>query len=131
MRSYIGLIHKDADSDFGVSFPDFPGVATAGTSLDDARHMAEEALALHIEGMAEDGEAIPEPASLDQVMKDVTNRDGVAILVAVKTEAAKAIRVNVTLPEDILERIDRLASSRGLTRSAFLAMAAKRELEAA
>ena len=89
MRSYIGLIHKDADSDFGVSFPDFPGVATAGTSLDDARHMAEEALALHIEGMAEDGEAIPEPASLDQVMKDVTNRDGVAILVAVKTEAGR------------------------------------------
>src|SRR5271170_3201260 len=44
---YIGLIHKDADSDFGVSFPDLPGVVTAGTSLDDARLMAEEALALH------------------------------------------------------------------------------------
>ena len=25
MRQYIGLIHKEADSDFGVSFPDFPG----------------------------------------------------------------------------------------------------------
>src|ERR1019366_9905965 len=37
MRYYIGLIHKDADSDYGVSFPDFPGVATAGTSLDDAQ----------------------------------------------------------------------------------------------
>ncbi|TIV05731.1 MAG: CopG family transcriptional regulator, partial [Mesorhizobium sp.] len=37
MRHYIGLIHKDADSDFGVSFPDFPGVITAGTSLDEAR----------------------------------------------------------------------------------------------
>jgi predicted RNase H-like HicB family nuclease len=45
MRYYIGLIHKEADSDYGVSFPDFPGVATAGKSLDDAQAMAEEALA--------------------------------------------------------------------------------------
>jgi predicted RNase H-like HicB family nuclease len=37
MRNYIGLIHKDADSDYGVSFPDFPGLVTAGTDLDDAR----------------------------------------------------------------------------------------------
>ena len=43
MRNYIGVIHKEADSDFGVSFPDFPGVVTAGKSFDDARAMAEEA----------------------------------------------------------------------------------------
>ncbi|TIQ73651.1 MAG: CopG family transcriptional regulator, partial [Mesorhizobium sp.] len=81
MKQYIGLIHKDTDSDFGVSFPDFPGVVTAGTDLDDARAMAEEALAFHIEGLVEDGEAIPEPSSLEDVMDDADNRDGVAILV--------------------------------------------------
>jgi hypothetical protein len=43
-----------------VSFPDFPGVVTAGKSLDDARAMAEEALAFHIEGMLADGEVVPE-----------------------------------------------------------------------
>ena len=59
MPSYIELIHKDANSDFGVSFPDFSGVITAGVTLDDARAMAEEALALHVEGMVADGEAIP------------------------------------------------------------------------
>jgi predicted DNA binding CopG/RHH family protein len=56
---------------------------------------------------------------------------GVAIRVAVKPEAPKCIRVNVTLPEDILERVDKSATSRGLTRSAFLTRAAKRELETA
>ena len=131
MRQYIGLIHKQADSDYGVSFPDFPGVVTAGTSLDDARSMAEEALTLHVEGLLEDKEAIPEPSSLDEVMSDPDNRDAVAILVAVKTEAPKCIRVNVTLPEDILEKIDRQANRQGLTRSAFLARAAQRELDAA
>lgn len=129
MRNYIGLIHKDADSDFGVSFPDFPGVVTAGTSLDDARAMAEEALALHIDGLVADGEAIPEPSSLDAVMADPENKEGVAILVALKTEAKKSVRVNVTLPEDVLQQIDAFAEAHGLTRSGFLAKAAKREMD--
>ena len=51
MSQYIGLIHKDADSDYGVSFPDFPGAVTAGSTLDEARAMAEEALPFHIDGM--------------------------------------------------------------------------------
>lgn len=129
MRYYIGLIHKDAGSDYGVSFPDFPGVATAGKSLDDAQSMAEEALALHVDGLVEDGEPLPEPSTLDAVMDRPGSKGGVAIRVAVKTEAAKYIRVNISLPEDILERIDKYATSRGLTRSAFLARAAKREIE--
>ena len=132
MGQYIGLIHKEADSHFGVSFPDFPGVATAGTTLDDARAMAEEALAFHIEGLVEDGEAIPEASSLEDVMADPDNRSGVAILVAVKTEAPKVIRINVTLPGDILEQIDKYALAHGLSRSGFLAQAAKKAmLEAA
>jgi predicted RNase H-like HicB family nuclease len=131
MTQYIGVIHKEAGSDFGVSFPDFPGVITAGTSLEDARVMAEEALALHVEGMVEDGQVIPEPSTLDEVMSNPDNKDGVAILVGVKTQASRCIRVNVTLPEDILKRIDRYADQAGLTRSAFLARAAKRELETA
>lgn len=131
--NYIGLIHKDATSDYGVSFPDFPGVVTAGKDLDDARAMAEEALTLHIDGLLEDGEAIPEASSLEEVMSDPDNKDGVAILVAVKTDAAKCVRVNVTLPEDVLAQIDKYAKERGLSRSGFLAQAAKKaiELEAA
>jgi predicted RNase H-like HicB family nuclease len=128
MRHYIGLIHKEADSDFGVSFPDFPGLATAGTTLDDARAMAEEALAFHIEGLVADGDAIPEPASLEEVMTAPENRDSVAILVTVKIEAPKAVRVNITLPQDVLERIDRYAEAHGFTRSGFIARAAKKEL---
>jgi predicted RNase H-like HicB family nuclease len=130
MRQYIGLIHKDSNSDYGVSFPDFPGVVTAGTDLDNARAMAEEALSFHIEGLLQDGEAISEPSTLEEVMSDPANKDGVAILVAVKTDAPKSIRVNVTLPQDILEQIDRYAEERGLSRSGFLARAAKRELQA-
>jgi predicted RNase H-like HicB family nuclease len=129
MRQYIGLIHKDAASDYGVSFPDFPGVVTAGKDLDEARAMADEALALHIEGLIEDGETVPEPSSLDEIMADPENRDGVAILVAVKADVQKTVRVNVTLPADVLAKIDRFAESHGYTRSGFLTQAAKRIIE--
>lgn len=130
MAHYIALIHKDADSDYGVSFPDFPGCISAGGGLDEARAMAAEALALHIEGLVEDGEAIPEPSSLEAVMQDPGNRDGVAILVTAETRA-RAVRVNITLPEDALQAIDAYAEAHGFTRSGFLAQAAKRVIEAA
>jgi predicted RNase H-like HicB family nuclease len=129
MSNYIGLIHKDTDSDYGVSFPDFPGVVTAGGTLDEARRMAEEALAFHVDGMIEDGEAIPEPSSLESVMADEANRDGVAILVGLKTQVARTVRVNITLPEDVLQTIDAFAEANGLSRSGFLARAARREIE--
>ena len=126
MSHYIGLIHKDPDSQFGVSFPDLPGVITAGTTLDDARAMAEEALAFHIQGLIEDGEAVPEASSLDEIMSDPENRSGVAILVSLRHDQPKIVRVNVTFPEDVLEQIDRYAEVHGYTRSGLLAQAAKK-----
>lgn len=130
MAQFIALIHKDADSDYGVHFPDLPGLATAGTTLDEVRAFAEEALALHLEGLAEDGEPIPEPSSLETVMNDPDNRDGVAILVRAETRS-RAVRVNITLPEDALREIDTYAEAHGFTRSGFLAQAARRLMQSA
>ncbi|MER9625018.1 type II toxin-antitoxin system HicB family antitoxin [Mesorhizobium sp. M0222] len=84
MRYYVGLTHKGQESDLGVSFPDFPGVVTAGTGLDEALAMVEEALTFHVEGLLEDGGAIPAPSSLEDVMADKDNRSGFAIMVAWK-----------------------------------------------
>jgi hypothetical protein len=76
--------------------------------------------------LTEDGEVLPEPSTLEEVMSEPDNRTGVAILVSVKTEQPRAVRVNVTLPEDVLERIDRYAEAHGFTRSGLLAQAAKK-----
>jgi predicted RNase H-like HicB family nuclease len=130
MRHYIGLIHKTVGSDYGVSFPDLPGCVTAGATLDEAREMAGEALAMHLEGMAEDGDSLPEPSSLDAIMADKENRDTVAILVEAPPRAAKSVRVNITLPDDVLVEIDRYAEAKGYTRSGFLALAARKAMAA-
>ena len=130
MRNYIALIHKEPDSDYGVSFPDLPGCITAGTSLDDARDMAAEALALHLEGFAADNEPAPEPSSLEAIMADPVNRDGVAIFVPAPLRAPKTVRINISLPEDVLEEVDSYAEANGYNRSGFLAHAAKKAMAA-
>ncbi len=128
MRQYIALIHKEAESDYGVSFPDLPGVVTAGSNLDEARKMAAEALAFHLEGLAEDGEPVPEPSSLDDIMSVKENRDGVAVLIGAPDTEVKSVRINVTMPADVLDQIDRYAEREGFTRSGFLAQAAKKAM---
>ena len=64
---YVAIIHKGPESDFGVSFPDFPGCITAGRTLDEAKALALEALTGHIGVMREAGEPVPAPSTLDKV----------------------------------------------------------------
>ena len=131
MAEYIAFIHKDASSDFGASFPDFPGAITAAATLEELRVQAEEVLAFHIEGMIEDGEPVPDPASLDAITQLPDYRDAVAILAVHAPErSAATVRVNITLPEPVLKRIDRQAAKHGLTRSAFLVRAALKNIDA-
>jgi hypothetical protein len=50
------------------------------------------------------------------------------IAVSYNLEMAKALKVMVSFPDDLLDRIDREADERGTTRSGFLQEAARREL---
>lgn len=71
MRHYIALIHKDADSGYGVSFPDVPGVVATADTLDEALVEAEEALAFAAEGWREDTkQPFPRPRTLEELRKD-------------------------------------------------------------
>jgi len=130
MTTYIAIIHKDPDSDYGVSFPDFPGCVSAGATLEEARAGAAEGLGLHIKGMEEDGETIPKPSKLDDIMKHPDFADGVAVLVDAP-KVTKAIRVNITAPEDVMHAIDAYAEQHGYTRSGFLIQTALEKIRAA
>ncbi|MDO9412256.1 MAG: type II toxin-antitoxin system HicB family antitoxin [Pseudolabrys sp.] len=71
MPHFIALIHKDADSSYGVSFPDVPGVFTAGDSIDEAMTKAAEVLAFAAEDWAAlDGTSFPAPRSIDLLRAD-------------------------------------------------------------
>ena len=124
MACCIALLRKDSGSDYGVEFPDFPGCITAGRTADEARRMAAEALGLHIRGMMEDAEPIPEPSPLDTIMADPANREAIGFLVDAANGSERSVRVNVTLPVDALNAIDRASRNR----SRFLAEAAREKL---
>jgi predicted RNase H-like HicB family nuclease len=125
MTAYIALLRKDQRSDYGVDFPDFPGCITAGRTLEEARRMAEEALAFHVDGMRQDGEPIPPPSPMDVIMTDRRNRNAVAFLVDLPAQSRRAVRINVSLPEDVIQSIDRVSANR----SRFLAEAARERLK--
>jgi hypothetical protein len=95
----------------GISFPDFPGCISAGATLDETLAMGREA-----------------PEGRIAVMADPDYRDGTPVLVPAPVIASRTVRVNITLPEDALRRIDTFAEEHGLTRSGFLVSAAKKAM---
>ena len=130
MANYIAIVHKDPDSDFGVSFPDFPGCITAGRNIDEAKDMAQEAITLHIQGLLEDGGKLPSPSKLEEIMADGDSSDAIAYLVVdVPDTKPRTVRVNITLPEMTLKQIDDAAKRRGMSRSSFLVHAAQNAIQ--
>ncbi len=87
--------------------------------------MASDALLFHVDGMREDGEPISPPSSVDGIMTDPQNRDAIAFLIDLPERSRRAVRINVSLPEDIVQSIDRVAANR----SRFLADAARDRLK--
>jgi predicted RNase H-like HicB family nuclease len=116
---YIAYFHTDDKPGFGVTFPDFPGCVSAGKNLQDARRMAAEALGLHISGMLEDGEKIPEPSTLREVKKDPESKGALIVLIEA-ADVEKTVRINITARESQIAAIDKRAQAARLSRSAYM-----------
>ena len=124
--NYPVVIHKDAASDFGVTVPDLPGCFSAGRTMDEALTNAGEAIAAHVEGLLLDGEPIPEPKRIESHLSNDDYDDGIWAVVTVDFArlAGKARRINITIPERVLSRVDDYAKRTGDSRSGLIAAAA-------
>ena len=122
---YPIVIHKDAESDYGVTVPDLPGCFSAGESMDDALTQAVEAIECHIEGLLMDEEYVPAPSSIETFRMNPDFANGIWALVDVDLSklSGKSKRINITLPERILRTVDLYASTHGTTRSGLIAEA--------
>ncbi len=122
---YPVVIHKDEDSDCGVTVPDLPGCFSAGDTFDDALVQAVEAIECHIEGLLIDEEQIPLLSPIESHQKNPDYANGVWALVTVDFSklSGKAKRINITLPERLVTVMDRYASAHGETRSGLIAQA--------
>jgi predicted RNase H-like HicB family nuclease/predicted transcriptional regulator len=128
----VALIHEE-DGVYGASFPDFAGCTTVASDPEAIFAKAAEVLAFHVEGMVEDGLELPSVRSLAQLRQDAgfcEDAEGAMIAMIPYAPPTRAARINITLEESLLSRVDRAAESEGRTRSGFIADALRERLEA-
>ena len=124
VKLYPVVIHApDVEGgDFGALFPDFPGF-TNGPTVEDVLARASEALEAAFEHLISEGEEPPAPTPVAAIPADM--REGMLCVSLVPVSLpGRSKRVAITLPEDLIERIDATASNR----SRFLAEAAEDRL---
>ncbi|EJF92664.1 type II toxin-antitoxin system HicB family antitoxin [Bartonella tamiae] len=130
MFRYYAIVRKDEGSAFGIEFPDFPCVFSAADEEKDIVAKAIEALQLYFE----DVDQYPQPTSYDALVSRTEIKQSLAegaflINVPLIVNDTEVVRANVTFERGLLNAIDNAAKTRGLSRSAFLANAAKHEIE--
>jgi predicted RNase H-like HicB family nuclease len=128
MKTYFALVHHEPGMAYGVTFPDLPGCFSASDDVEGLIGNACEALALWFE----DAEEVAPSSAADLASRHAGELSAGAFLIAVPrvTTAGKLARVNISLDRGMLDAIDTAATARRLTRSAFLAEAARNEIEA-
>ncbi|MBI5592043.1 MAG: type II toxin-antitoxin system HicB family antitoxin [Deltaproteobacteria bacterium] len=122
---YPVVIHKDPNSDFGVTIPDLPGCFSAGSTIEEAINMAQEAAECHIEGLLIDSEPIPMPSDIEVHKDDPIFKEGIWALVEVDMSklSLKSKRINITMPERLIKTVDQYAKRYGSSRSGLLSQA--------
>ncbi len=132
VKNYIALFeYVKGEKGFSVVFPDFPGCITAGDDYEETVKMAQEALALHIHGMKADGDEIPEPRTLEQIMNTWDDwmewkekYDFLVVPIPALPLKATKKRFNVIMDDTLIYKIDKVSKNR----SEFLSEAARKML---
>jgi len=130
---YIALVDGKAGA-YGVVAPDLPGCTSAGSTTDEALRNAVEAVRLWAEDAIDAGEALPSPRTVEALRADpevaAALAEGAALaIVPLLLDSGRAVRANLSLDAGLLAAIDAAAQAHGLTRSAFLASAAREKIE--
>jgi len=125
MAVYPAYFERGEGGHVVVSFPDLPGCFTQGDTEAEAMHMAIDALSGHIHTLRELDREVPSPSALSALIVP----PGIhAALVPGPAEDTPPVRINISISKQLLRDIDATAKREGLTRSGFLAAAAKERL---
>lgn len=128
MTHFVGVADKQPESAWGIWFPDVPGCTSAADTFDDLFPNACQALEFHLEDLE-----APLPRPVEEIMKlqdvrDDIDRGAVLLMVPLLSAENRKVRMNVTGNAYLVGAIDDAARQRGITRSAFLMQAARREI---
>jgi len=125
---YPIYVHKEDNSAYGAIFPDIPGCFAAADDIQALPRAAQEAVEAHF---GADEDPIPSASAPDAWADHPDYQDGgfwLLVNIDFSRVRSRAVRLNISLPENLVQRIDATARQRGQSRSAFLATAAEREM---
>jgi predicted RNase H-like HicB family nuclease len=123
----LGIV-DGSDGAWGARLPDFPGCCDGGDTPAEAIADLTSGLSVFAAHMIGDGETLPEPRDLPLVLADITagrEDTGATVFVPLPIDKGRPVKANISLDAGLLEQIDAEAKRRGLTRSAFMASAAR------
>jgi len=125
---YPVYVHHDEGSAWGGIFPDLPGCFTAADKLQDLPSAAQEAVEAHY---SFDDETIPAPSTPDKWFDHPDYQGGGWMMVDIDVSRIRprAVRLNISLPEPLVQDIDAWARQHGQSRSGFLAQAARAAMQ--
>jgi predicted RNase H-like HicB family nuclease len=128
-----GAIVDGKRGDYGVVIPDLPGCTAMGRTVDEALANAAGAARAWAEVALSDGLKIPKPRPLETLRNDPAviaeiAEGGTLALISVVLDSGRPAKANLSLDAGLLEAIDEAAAAKGLTRSAFLASAAREKI---
>lgn len=130
MTHFVGVI-DGGGKNWGVRFPDVDGCVGAGETVEEAITSATEALREVMSYKRNGGFEVIKPRTLAEILAsgDVGLGES-TVMIPLLLDAGRVVRANLTFDAGLLEAIDEAAKTRGLTRSAFLASAAREKIQA-
>jgi predicted RNase H-like HicB family nuclease len=124
---YPAFVTGNREAGYAAAFPDLPGVSAQAASQSELMTAAREALHRRLEQLTADGREWPEPSEISGLAGHPDAAGAGTLLVDVDVEDAP-VRVNISIGERLLKRIDQAAETRGMTRSGFIAAASRQAL---
>jgi len=121
---FAALLMGDQTSGYRASVPDLPGLTVQARDLADLLGQVRRQALERLQSLADDGEAWPSPTPIEAI---AVPAGAWAMLVDVPVEDAP-VRVNISLGERLLQRLDAAAEAHGMTRSGFIAQAVRMSL---
>jgi predicted RNase H-like HicB family nuclease len=124
LKAYPAVFEQTNDKAYSVFFPDIAGCVSAGDTLEEAIEMSKEALSLHLSEMINDNDECP---AID--LQNAKQEAEGCILMMIEPNAAiisrrtkdKAVRINITIPQFLLESVDNYVKAAHTNRSRLIA----------
>jgi predicted RNase H-like HicB family nuclease len=121
IKLYIALVTGTPTEGYAATFPDFPECKVEGRNLTELLLQARELLGAKLANMSADGRQWPEPTSLERI----DQAPGSCLIVVDVAPDDVVVRINLSIGEQLLKRVDEAAEARGMSRSGFFAQSVR------